>query len=169
MNKTLWIHDLTKENAASFFDTLSAEDKVIDGNDVKKHCIGCFGCWTRTPGCCVITDCWENIPKSVAGAEKVVIVSRLVYGSYSPTVKRVLDRAIGYILPFFRIVNNEMHHQMRYDKPFELTVHFYGESILDREKDIALKLVRANGVNMGTGEPEVFFHRSFNEIKEALI
>ena len=48
------------------------------------------------------------------------------YGGYSQSIKAVLDRSIGYLLPYFRLVGGAMHHQMRCDNPFALDVHFYG-------------------------------------------
>ena len=34
--------------------------KIIKPQTDIRHCIGCFGCWVKTPGQCVIHDGYEN-------------------------------------------------------------------------------------------------------------
>lgn len=55
---TLVIHDLSKEEAAAFDFKGS---RVISDNGRIRNCIGCFGCWVKTPGQCVIHDGYENV------------------------------------------------------------------------------------------------------------
>ena len=55
---------------------------------------------------------------------EMLIISKCVYGSYSPFVKNVLDRSISYIHPYFTVKNGEMHHQQRYKRDFRLKVVF---------------------------------------------
>ena len=79
-----------------------------------RGCMGCFGCWTRTPGECVIKDGYERVGAKIGHADELVLVSRCCFGSVSPFVKTCLDRAISYVHPDFRIVGGEMHHRQRY-------------------------------------------------------
>ena len=89
------------------------QKKIIDDEDISiicdnnriKSCMGCFECWIKTPGKCKIRDGYENLAKLYSKADKVVIISQCVYGSYSPFVKNVLDRTIPYLLPFFKFKN----------------------------------------------------------------
>ena len=80
-----------------------------------RPCIGCFGCWIKTPGSCVLPDSYQEMGKLLSRTSELILISRCCYGGYSPYVKNVLDRSIGYIQPFFRIVHGEMHHVMRHD------------------------------------------------------
>ena len=97
MNNMLWVHDLNEKDAEDFFDFSGQKDEILPANQVNQHCIGCFGCWIKTPGRCVLADGWKNLPIRLAKARHVVIISRLTYGGYSPSVKKTLDRSIGYI------------------------------------------------------------------------
>lgn len=59
----------------------------------------------RTPGKCVQTDGYEMMGELFAQTEELVIVSRCVYGSFSPFVKMVLT---GVFLICFLIFKSSM-------------------------------------------------------------
>ena len=92
-------------------------------------------------------------------------ISRCCYGGYSPYVKNVLDRSIGYIQPFFRIVHGEMHHVMRHDNRMAITTHFYGDSITRLEEETADRLAKANAVNFGASGCTVHFYQTPEQIR----
>lgn len=65
-----------------------------------RPCIGCFGCWIKTPGSCVLPDSYQEMGKLLSRTSELILISRCCYGGYSPYVKNVLDRSIGYLQPF---------------------------------------------------------------------
>ncbi|OJF77431.1 MAG: hypothetical protein BKP49_00090 [Treponema sp. CETP13] len=143
------------------------QDTIIQATEKSKNCVGCFGCWLKTPGVCVIHDGYENMPTLLAECDKYIVISKITYGGFSPAIKRLTDRSIGYVLPFFCIKGGEMHHKQRYNKTLNYTVIFYGEAT-DAEKATAQKLVQANADNMYAKIDKVVFVRSLQDIKEAL-
>lgn len=167
MENRLIIYDVYKGDENLF---LQMEDKDIlfSASPLVKHCVGCFGCWIRTPGRCVIKDRCRVLPSYISKSKEVVIISPIVYGGYSQKVKAVIDRSIGYVMPYFRIVDGEMHHKMRYNNPFNLKVYFYGECDND-EIDIAKRLVKANAINLGAGSYSVYFHDSIDSIRKEIL
>ena len=55
----LLIHDLNEEE----WNRISEKYKgweIISDNGTIKPCIGCFGCWLKTPGRCVIKDGYDT-------------------------------------------------------------------------------------------------------------
>ncbi len=164
MKNTLILHDLNAEEWEEVASVLPENGVEFSAYPEVKHCIGCFGCWVKTPGRCVIKDRASKFPGLVSQSRELVIISRNVYGGFSPAVKKVLDRSIGYLMPYFRIVNGEMHHTMRYDNPFSLTVYFYGDST-EKEKELARQLIRGNAVNLGAVNEKVNFVKSLQELK----
>lgn len=155
MGRRLIIYDLDEVNEKKLIN-ICKDDMIFSANPMVKHCIGCFGCWVKTPGQCVIKDRCDVITSYIPKCDEIVIISPILYGGYSERIKAVLERANGYILPYFRIVNDQMHHKMRYNNPFKLNVYFYGECY-ENEKHIAKRLVKANAVNLGAGDFSVNF------------
>lgn len=165
-NKRLFIYDVD-EKYEDIFLKFSDDDFLFSASPSVKGCIGCFGCWIKTPGQCVLKDRCNVIQNYILKSNEVVIVSPILYGGYSPNIKSVLDRSIGYILPYFRIVDGEMHHQLRYKHSFKLSVYFYGKCD-DDEKNLAKRLVKANAVNLGAENYEVNFYDSVDSLGKVI-
>ena len=64
-------------------------------------CMGCFSCWVRTPGRCVIRDDAVGVYPLIAHSDHVIYVSRLFCGSYDVPMKTMLERAIPVQQQFF--------------------------------------------------------------------
>lgn len=168
MSKKYLLHDLDESEVVGVLKELSDDIFVFPAKPDVRECRGCFGCWIKTPGECITKDRCSIVPKVMAESDEMIIFSRLVYGGFSPSVKGVLDRSIGYMMPYFRIVNNEMHHTKRYDHSFKLTVHFYGDQISEREKELSRKVIAGNALNLGASGHQVFFHKSLQELGEVI-
>lgn len=160
------IHDLTPAAYASLGFARDGECAVVSDGESIRPCVGCFGCWVKTPGKCVLKDGYEDMGRLLSRCDELVILSRCVYGSYSPFIRNVLDRSIAYVLPYFTVVNGETHHQRRYDGAFRMTVHFYGEDISAAERETARALAEANAVNFHATSVRVFFHEDCMGLKE---
>lgn len=120
---------------------------VLNGDEIKP-CVGCFGCWVKTPGLCVVTgDCVNGLSREMMRSDALMLLSRIRYGGYSRDVKAFLDRAIPNILPFFEIYRGKMHHAMRYKKFPRLITIGYGEST-DGERETFRELTRRNALNL---------------------
>ena len=158
------IHDLSTEQFRSLFPEINNDVYIISDTRTIQHCIGCFGCWVKSPGECVLKDGYDNMGELLSRSEKVTIISQCFYGCYSPFVKNVLDRSIPWLLPFFKIRNNETHHKRRYQNNMQLAVHFYGENITTEERETAKKLVKANCVNFYVKNYEISFSNSLEEL-----
>ena len=144
---------------------IKGEHKVIKPEGSIRHCIGCFGCWVKTPGKCVIHDGYENTGAAMGKCTELILVSRCCYGSVSPFVKMVQDRAISYIHPDFVIRKGEMHHKRRYKNVILLSAYLYGENITDDEKATARDIMEANADNYDGSVKTVHFYGSVKELE----
>ena len=82
------------------------EHKIIKPTEkTEKHCIGCFGCWVKTPGECVIKDGIDRTGCDMGKCENLIMISECLYGGFSDFVKKVQDRAISYVRGDFEPVD----------------------------------------------------------------
>ncbi len=79
------------------------------------YCIGCFGCWIKTPGECIVRDENQDIAQDVIQSDLLILLTPVVFGSYSAELKRMMDHMIPLLTPFFKRFNGKVHHQPRYD------------------------------------------------------
>ena len=111
------------------------------------NCVGCFGCWTRTPGKCVIRDDAVRVYPRIAESSQVMYISRIRYGGYDTPMKTMLERAIPIQQAFLRLVQGEIHHKMRDVAPKEATVLGYG-ALSERERQVFSHMVHRNARNL---------------------
>lgn len=84
-SNTMW---LTNAFVSGFPDT--AEVKTITLRDRDIHpCMGCFSCWTRTPGQCAIQDDMQEIYQDILEAD-VIIESMPLYFAGMPSRMRMM-------------------------------------------------------------------------------
>ena len=164
--KRLIIYDVPTEFIERF--TNPNEDILVNANQIDRYCIGCFSCWLKTPGTCVIKDGFENMGKRLSEVSEFILISKATFGSYSSAVKNVLDRSISYVLPFFEIRNGEMHHGERYFNDLKISAVFYG-NMTDAEKKTAENLVKANAVNLNAKLGKVHFVNAMEAVEEVLV
>ena len=68
-----------------------------------KHCIGCFTCWTKTPGHLHSPGRYDQrvVPKWLA-ADVVVYATPLYHYTVNATMKAFIERTLPVLHPFFR-------------------------------------------------------------------
>jgi len=167
----LIIHDLDEEQLKiSGIGSLPGETyQLINSLEIDRFCTGCFGCWLKTPGTCVIADKFQHMGELLSMADELIIVSKATFGSYSSSVKNVLDRSISYVEPFFDKRNGEMHHKERYHKNLMISAVFYGENITEKEQETSENLVKANSINLNGTVGFVRFTEFGQLMKEAAL
>jgi hypothetical protein len=123
----------------------------LAGMDIKA-CRGCFSCWAKTPGRCIIQDDQEAILSATAASDLVIWLTPITFGGYSPELKKALDRIIPILLPFFVKVRGKMHHPLRYPRQRRLlAIGTQKQEDADSE-GVFRSLVQRNALNMGDVE-----------------
>jgi len=111
------------------------------------HCLGCFGCWIKTPGVCVEADAGREIARAIVRSDVTVLFTPVTFGGYSPELKKMVDRFVQIASPFFEVDHGEIHHPPRYaHRPRLLFVGVQRESN-PHEAHIFKTLAGRNAIN----------------------
>ncbi len=80
-----------------------------------KACLGCFACWNKTPGKCVIDDGMDKILSKIIAADVIIWSFPLYYFGVPGGLKNLIDRQLPLNLPFMEEKNESGGHPARYD------------------------------------------------------
>jgi hypothetical protein len=159
----LVIHDLSDEEFTAL-DIADEDTKVFTAGKFAR-CQGCFKCWVKTPGTCFINDELKHIGSFIGKSDEMVIISKNCYGGYSEPVKRIMDRGISALLPFFTWRDGMIRHICRYKSAkICLTALLYGD-FTDLEKEAAEGIVERNRSNMGYKEARLVMAEKPGDLK----
>ncbi len=94
-----------------------AETEVVYLKDKEiHHCIGCFTCWTRTPGVCVHKDDMPELLEKMRRADVVVYATPLYVFTVSGLMKDFMDRHIPLLDPHIIKRGDQYIHPSRYEE-----------------------------------------------------
>lgn len=143
------------------------ENQYIDLSGMNiRNCVGCFGCWTKTPGKCVIRDDAVKVYPLIAKSNRLIYVSRIDCGSYDITMKTMLERAIPVQQAFIRIHEGETHHVQRDVAEKDAVILAYGD-LSAESRELFSKLVARNARNMCFRHWEIRFLQE-EELNDAI-
>lgn len=125
------------------------QDKQIEsetftiGRDDLNYCMGCFGCWVKKPGECVINDMMAEINRSFVASEAVIYLSPVIFGQFSANIKNAMDRWLPNMLPFFETrPDGSTMHPSRYDASPELVYIGYGSDISAEDQKLFTDIIK---------------------------
>lgn len=82
-----------------------------------KPCLGCFDCWYKTPGKCIIKDDMDELLSKFLSSDIVVFATPIYIDNLTGIMKNFMDRLIPVIDPRFeRDEIGECRHKKRFEK-----------------------------------------------------
>jgi multimeric flavodoxin WrbA len=116
-----------------------------------KYCRGCWGCWVKTPGECVVRDDTREIRRQYIHSDLVLFASPVIMGFTSALLKRAHERLLPLIHPYFELVDGEVHHLARYDKyPLMALLLEKGKEVDEEDIEIISDIYRRDAINLKT-------------------
>lgn len=114
--------NITKAFVSGFPSDTEVEQVDIYKSDIKP-CLGCFSCWSKTPGECVIKDDMQEIYKKIEAYDVIIESFPLYFFGMPSGVKAMTDRCLPFMLPYmgniasgsasFHELRNEAMHEKR--------------------------------------------------------
>jgi multimeric flavodoxin WrbA len=134
------------------------------GRDSLAFCKGCFGCWVKTPGECVIGDGMAEINRTYMNSDFAVYLCPVVFGQFSANIKNAVDRWLPNILPFFIVrEDGSTMHPARYGSyPMQIMIG-YGDSLDAEDKQLFADIIKKHRRNV-----EAFVYESDADLAETL-
>ena len=101
------------KEAGAEVETINLRDKKI------KSCIGCFTCWTKTPGKCVQKDDMSNeIYPKLLESDLAINATPLYYHNMNGAMSTFRERTLPAVQPFFEIgEDGRNYHPLRHKVP----------------------------------------------------
>ena len=129
------------------------------GRDDLAFCMGCFGCWIKKPGECVINDMMSRINQSFVNSDTVIYLSPIIFGQFSANIKNSLDRWLPNILPFFeKRPDGSTMHPSRYDSYPTVVFIGYGDDISEEDGQLFSDIIKKHRSNA-----EVLIYKNINQ------
>jgi multimeric flavodoxin WrbA len=121
----------------------------IGRNDLN-YCMGCFGCWVKKPGECVINDMIADINHSFVSSEAVIYISPVIFGQFSASIKSAIDRWLPNMLPFFatRADGSTMHPPRYTDYPAQVMIG-YADDLSPEDAQLFTDIIKKHRNNVG--------------------
>lgn len=114
-------------------------NKIISLRDHSiKACIGCWSCWLKTPGECVMKDKMTESYASYINSTTVIILMDTAQGFINYQAKAFFDRTIPHYHPYIEIIDGECHHVARY-KSYPDMVFYYDNKCLTNQEEQAIE------------------------------
>ena len=95
-------------------DALIVEELMVSRLEIKA-CLGCFSCWSRTPGKCCLQDDMQMVIEKMLWADVMIWSFPLYYFSVPGPLKNLIDRQLPMVLPFMVSDAQSGSHPSRYD------------------------------------------------------
>lgn len=175
MKKALLISDL--EYPTKTYQSLSAatgsflKEKGFDTEQLElkgeklAFCTGCFGCWIKTPGECVINDQMAQINRSVMNSNLVIYLSPIVFGQFSPNIKNIIDRGLPNMLPFFETrPDGSTMHPPRYETYPKQIIIGYADQLSDPDQQLFIDITKNHRRNVEV----LIYHETTENLGEIL-
>ena len=136
--------------------TLEAGGHVVTQIDLRdiplRYCIGCWGCWVRTPGQCSNGDVASHeMDRAVINADCGLWAAPLKMGFPTALLKMANDKHLPLIHPYMVVDHGEAHHLKRYARYPRLGLLVEKEAFTDeRDLQIVTDIYTRTAINLKT-------------------
>ena len=141
------VHDLQEKSWQELGMKLQEKDIVIggDADGIGRDIVGLMG------------DC-----------SQLVLISRCVYGGFSPFVQGVLEKYRKHFGPFLEMRHGQTHYEVKSanKNTFGMVCCFYGDNITPREEQSARILSVSDGISMQARGVRIAFYDTVDKLRQ---
>lgn len=135
------IYDLREKQDSEIYEAIQnlydEPLKVVRlGEQAITACTGCWSCWLKTPGRCVMKDEMSESYPDYINSDTVILIMDTAQGFINHKAKAFLDRTIPHYHPYIEIVDGECHHVARYKRYPDMVFYYNTEGLTDQEEQV---------------------------------
>lgn len=114
-------------------------------------------------------DCAGGDIENIMGScSQLVLISRCVYGGFSPFVQGVLEKYRKHFGPFLEMRHGQTHYEVRSENKntFGMVCCFYGDNITPREEQAARILSVSDGISLQARGVKIAFYDTIDKLRQ---
>lgn len=109
-----------------------------------------------------------GIEKLIGSCGQLVLISRCVYGGFSPFIQSILERCGRCFSPFLELRHGQTHFEVTNENKnsFGLVCCFYGDNITPEEEQSARIQSVSDGISLQAKGVKIFFCDNMMKLKQ---
>ncbi len=111
---------------------------------------------------------WNWDKEIIGTCAKFIVISRCVYGGFSPFIQSIFEQSQGYIGTFLELRRGQTQFEVmnKNKDTFEMVCCFYGDFIRIKEEQLARLQAVSDGISLQAREVRIVFCSSINQIRQ---
>lgn len=113
-------------------------------------------------------DVGDNIEEMIGSCCQLVLISRCVYGGFSPSIQRVLEKCKEHFGTLLELRNGQTHYKVKNanKNTFRLVCCFYGDNITPEEEQSARIQSVSDGISMQARGVKIVFYDTVDKLTQ---
>lgn len=107
----------------------------------------------------------NEISEYIGECSQLILISRCVYGGFSPFIQSVLEKCRSCFGPLLELRHGQTHYEVRRKNAFGMVCCFYGEDITPSEEESARILSVSSGISLRAKGVKILFCDRMEKIK----
>ncbi|MDE5825900.1 MAG: hypothetical protein K2N44_00595 [Lachnospiraceae bacterium] len=110
----------------------------------------------------------RDIEDLIGSCGQLVLISRCVYGGFSPFVQGVLEKCRRHFGPFLEMRHGQTHYEVKSENrnTFGMVCCFYGDNITPREEQSARIQSVSDGISLQAKGVKIVFYDTIDKLRQ---
>lgn len=110
----------------------------------------------------------KDVGTLIGNCCQLVLISRCVYGGFSPFIQEVLEKCRKHFGPFLELRHGQTHYEVknRNKNTFGLVCCFYGNDITRKEEELARIQSVSDGISLQAKGVKIVFYDTIDKLRQ---
>lgn len=110
----------------------------------------------------------KNMKEMIESCRQLVLISRCVYGGFSPSIQNVLTKFKEQFGPFLELRNGQTHYKIKNENKnaFGMICCFYGDDITPEDEQSARIQSVSDGISLRARAVKIVFYDTTDKLRQ---